>query len=302
MGPSADPGEDRAVRLIEHIHRTPAMPTTPDRAAIFRSLHGLRNGNTLVLPNAWDALSASVIEHAGARAIATTSAGVSWALGRPDGQGVTRGEMVEAVRRIARTVRVPVTADIEGGYGTGAPDDVAETVREVVAAGAVGINLEDGPGKTGSPLLDPGEQQARIAAARRAGGEAGLFINARVDVYLRGIGAESGRFEETVHRARAYVAAGADGVFAPGVTDGPTIGRLAAAIDVPLNIMARPGAPSVGELSRLGVGRVSVGPAITLSVMDAISRAAAELLAGGTYEALAGGMSFADANGLFATG
>lgn len=278
------------------------MPTTPDGAATFRSLHGLRDGNPLVLPNAWDALSASVIEHAGASAIATTSAGVSWALGRPDGQGVTRAEMVEAIRRIARTVRVPVTADVEGGYGTGTPDDVAETVREVVAAGAAGINLEDGPGRSRRPLLDPGEQQARIAAARRAGGEAGLFINARVDVYLREVGAESGRFDETIHRARTYVASGADGVFVPGVTDAPTIGRLAAAIEVPLNIMARPGAPSVRELSRLGVARVSVGPAITLSVMGSIRRAAAELLAGGTYDALSGGMSFAEANGLFASG
>ncbi len=119
------------------------MSTTPDRAAVFRNLHGSRNGETFVLPNAWDALSARVIEHAGARAIATTSAGVSWALGRRDGQGLIRTEMLEAVRRIVRAVQVPVTADIEAGYGAGTPDDVGETAREVVAAGAVGINLED---------------------------------------------------------------------------------------------------------------------------------------------------------------
>ncbi|HEX2220102.1 MAG TPA: isocitrate lyase/phosphoenolpyruvate mutase family protein [Gemmatimonadales bacterium] len=278
------------------------MPTTPDRAAAFRSLHGSRDGETFVLPNAWDAMSARIIEHAGARAIATTSAGVSWALGRPDGQSLTRTEMLAAVRRIVQTVQVPVTADVEGGYGAGTPDDVAETVREVVSAGAVGINLEDGPGRRGTPLLEPEEQQARIAAARGAGSEAGLFINARVDVYLRGVGVESGRFDETVRRARAYVAAGADGIFVPGVVDASTIGRLATALEVPLNIMARSGAPPVGELARLGVGRVSVGPAITLSVMRSIHQAAAELLSGGTYDALADGMSFAEANGLFATG
>lgn len=277
------------------------MMTSDDRATAFRRLHQPEDGAILVLPNAWDALSARVIEQAGARAIATTSAGVSWALGRPDGQGVTRREMVEAVRRVVRAVRVPVSADVESGYGTGTPEEVEETVRGVLDAGAVGINLEDAPGR-GQPLLAPEEQQARIAAARGAAGGTGLFINARVDVYLRQVGPEAGRFDETVRRARAYSAAGADGVFVPGVGDAATIGRLAAAVGVPLNVMARPGAPSVGELARLGVARVSVGPAITLSVMAAIRRAAAELLEGGTYEAMADGMSFADANGLFASG
>jgi 2-methylisocitrate lyase-like PEP mutase family enzyme len=277
------------------------MMTSDDRATAFRRLHQPEAGAILVLPNAWDALSARVIEQAGARAIATTSAGVSWALGRPDGQGVTRREMVEAVRRVVRAVRVPVSADVESGYGTGTPEEVEETVRGVLDAGAVGINLEDAPGR-GQPLLAPEEQQARIAAARGAAGGTGLFINARVDVYLRQVGPEAGRFDETVRRARAYSAAGADGVFVPGVGDAATIGRLAAAVGVPLNVMARPGAPSVGELARLGVARVSVGPAITLAVMAVIRRAAAELLEGGTYEAMADGMSFADANGLFASG
>ena len=277
------------------------MMTSDDRATAFRRLHQPEAGAILVLPNAWDALSARVIEQAGARAIATTSAGVSWALGRPDGQGVTRREMVEAVRGVVRAVRVPVSADVESGYGTGTPEEVEETVRGVLDAGAVGINLEDAPGRKGQPLLAPEEQQARIAAARGAAGGAAPFINARVDVYLRQVGPEAGRFDETVRRARAYSAAGADGVFVPGVGDAATIGRLAAAIGAPLNVMARPGAPSVGELARLGVARVSVGPAITLSVMAAIRRAAAELLDKGTYEAMANGMSFADANGLFAS-
>lgn len=275
------------------------MTTRPDLATAFRRLHRPQGGAILILPNAWDAMSARVIEHAGASAIATTSAGVSWALGRPDGQGLTRGDMVEAVRRIARAVRVPVTADIESGYGSGSPEDVAETVRAIVDAGAVGINLEDAPGRGGELLLRPEEHAARIAAARVAGGPE-LFINARVDVYLSQAGAESGRFDETVRRARAYAAAEADGVFVPGVLDASTIARLVKAIGVPLNIMASYGAPAVGELAGLGVARVSVGPSITRAAMATIRAAARELLGTGTYDALVGGIPFAEANALFA--
>jgi 2-methylisocitrate lyase-like PEP mutase family enzyme len=273
------------------------MTIRTDLATAFRRLHRPQDGAILILPNAWDAMSARVIEHAGARAIATTSAGVSWALGRPDGQGLTRGDMVEAVRRIARTVGVPVTADIESGYGSGSPEEVAETVRAIVDAGAVGINLEDAPGR-GEPLLRPEEHAARIVAARAAGGPE-LFINARVDVYLRQAGAESGRFDETVRRARTYAAAGADGVFVPGVLDASTIARLVPAIAVPLNIMASYGAPGVGELAGLGVARVSVGPSITRAAMATIRTAARELLGTGTYDALVGGIPFAEANALF---
>jgi 2-methylisocitrate lyase-like PEP mutase family enzyme len=274
------------------------MTIRTDLATDFRRLHQGRDGAILILPNAWDAMSARVIEQAGARAIATTSAGVSWALGRPDGQGVSRSDMVEAVRRIAEAVRVPVTADIESGYGSGSPADVAETVRGVVHAGAVGINLEDAPGRGGERLIGPEEHAARIAAARAAGGPE-LFINARVDVYLEQVGAEPGRFDETVRRARAYTAAGADGVFVPGVVDASTIARLVEEIGAPLNVMASYGAPSVGELAGLGVARVSVGPAITRAAMAAIRAAARELLGAGTYDALVGGIPFAEANALF---
>lgn len=274
--------------------------TNRDLAAAFRRLHRPQDGAILVLPNAWDALSARVIEHAGARAVATTSAGVSWALGRPDGQAVSRADMIEAVRRIVRTVRVPVTADVESGYGTGAPEEVEETVHAVVDAGAVGINLEDAPGRAGEPLLSPREHQARLAAARAAGGP-DLFINARVDVYLRQVGPESGRLDETIRRARAYADGGADGVFVPGVRDAATIRRLVEAIGVPVNILAGPGAPTVEELARLGVARVSVGPAIAGAAMARIRDAARELLTAGTYSALANGVPFAEANALFSS-
>lgn len=276
------------------------MTNRADLAASFRALHRPRGGPVLVLPNAWDAMSARVIEQAGARAIASTSAGVSWALGRPDGQALSRDEMIDAVRVIVRAVSVPVTADVESGYGTGSPDDVAETVRAVMAAGAVGINLEDAPGPGGEPLLSIPDQAARLRSARAAGG-ADLFINARVDVYLKQVGPEPGRFDEAVRRARAYVSAGADGVFVPGVVDASTVGRLAEAIGAPLNVMAGPGAPSVGELAKLGVARVSVGPSITRAAMARIRAAARELLTSGTYEALGDGVPFPEANALFSS-
>ena len=274
------------------------MTTRSDLATAFRRLHHPGDGSILVLPNAWDALSAALIEHSGARAIATTSAGVSWSLGRPDGQGVARDEMLEAVRRIADAVQVPVTADVESGYGSGSPEDVAQTVRGAVDAGAVGINLEDSPGGGGVPLRNPEEQAERIAAARGAGGRE-LFINARVDVYLKEVGAESGRLDETIRRARTYAAAGADGVFVPGVVDASIIALLVQSIAAPLNIMASYGAPSVAELAALGVARVSVGPAITRAAMATIRTAARELLDVGTYDALVGGVPFAEANALF---
>jgi 2-methylisocitrate lyase-like PEP mutase family enzyme len=267
------------------------------RFAEFRRLHEPGSG-ILVLPNAWDAMSARLVEAAGAPAIATTSSGVSWALGRPDGQGLTREEMLDAVRRIVMAVRIPVTADVEAGYGEGSPEDAALTARGAVAAGAVGINLEDSPGRDGALLLDPAKQAERISAAREGGGE-GLFINARVDVYLRQWGDETARFDETVRRARACVAAGADGIFVPGVADPDSIRRLAGAVGAPLNVLAGPGSPTVAELQALGVARVSIGPKLALAMMAGIRGAALELLRDGTWRTLEGALSFAEANALF---
>lgn len=274
----------------------------PQQADAFRRMHQPAAGRILVLPNAWDAMSARLIEEAGARAIATTSAGVAWALGRTDGEGLTRDQMVNAVERITRVVRVPVTADVERGYGDGTPADAAETVVRVIGAGAVGINLEDAPGRDGATLVEVDEQVARIAAAREAASREGvaLFINARVDTYLAQAGAPEGRFDETVRRARAYTAAGADGVFVPGVADAETIRALAASVGAPLNVMAGRGAgPTIPELQALGVARVSIGPAMTLAIMAQIRRAAAEVLQQGTYSAMQGGLTFPEANALF---
>lgn len=265
----------------------------------FRQLHTQR---PLILPNAWDAASARVIEAAGAPAIATTSAGVSWSLGRPDGQNLGRREMLQVVRQIVQTVSVPVNADIESAYGKGSLEDVAETVRELIAIGVAGINLEDTPGRNGQVLLMAEEQAERIGIARKAAKAAGgdLVINARTDVYLFQVGALETRFDAVVQRAKTYLQAGADCVFVPGITDAETIGRLVNAIDGPLNIMATPGAPSAPELGKIGVARLSVGPGVTQVALAAAQRAARELLEEGTYRAFEAGLPFAELNAMFA--
>ncbi|MGE5624487.1 MAG: isocitrate lyase/PEP mutase family protein [Bacillota bacterium] len=264
------------------------------KIAEFRRLHG---EHPLVLPNAWDAASARLMEQAGAKAIATTSAGVSWSHGCLDGQKLSRDEMLAAIGRIVRRVNVPVTADIEGGYGNGSPRDVAETVRAAAELGVAGINLEDSPGHGGQTLLDPKEQAERIAAARSAGGK--LVINARIDVYMFEVGAPGTRLAETCRRAAAYRAAGADCVFVPGVIDWDSIAALVSGVGGPLNIMAMPGAPSVAELGALGVTRVSVGPLITQAAFAAVRRATRELLEKGSYGKSEDLVSFSDVRTLF---
>ena len=264
----------------------------------FRELHALR---PLILPNAWDAASARVIESAGAQAIATTSAGVSWALGRPDGQNVTRSEMLQVVRQIVGTVKLPVNADIESAYGSGSLDDVSQTVTQLIEIGVAGINLEDTPGRNGQMLLMAEEQAERIRAARKAAKDAGgdLVINARTDVFLFQVGAVETRFDNVVQRAKRYLAAGADCVFVPGVIDAETISRLVKAIDGPVNIMAMPGAPSAPELGTFGVARVSVGPGVAQVAYAAARAAAKELLTNGTYAAFENGLPFTELNAMF---
>lgn len=271
---------------------TPApTPAPAERARLFRSLH--RTDRPLALANAWDAASARLIEAAGAPAIGTTSAGVAWALGCPDGDALPRERALDLVARIVAAVEVPVTADIEGGYGPDA-EGVAQTVTEVLAAGAVGVNIEDG-------TRPPAELAARLTAARDAAGRAGaeLFVNARVDTYLLGLGDPADRLAETVRRARRYADAGADGVFVPGVADADTLGALAAQVPVPLNVMAGPGTADVAALGALGVARVSLGPGVAQAAYATVRRAARELYGSGGYGALADGVEFGDLNGLF---
>jgi 2-methylisocitrate lyase-like PEP mutase family enzyme len=256
----------------------------------------------LVLPNAWDVASARVLEELGYPAIATTSAGVAFALGYPDGQRVSRDEMLEVVERIARAVRVPVTADMEAGYGTTLAD-MAETAKAIVAAGAVGLNLEDVIGETESSQVNTELQAEKIRTIRQVSASRGvsLVINARTDIYLLPIGPEAMRFERTVERLRAYRAAGADCVFAPGVKERELIEKLVKAVAAPLNILVTPGCPSIPELQKMGVARASIGSGVMRSTLGLVRRIGKELQTAGTYSALFdGAIPFAEINGLIA--
>ncbi|MFF9243960.1 isocitrate lyase/phosphoenolpyruvate mutase family protein [Streptomyces sp. NPDC014776] len=269
-------------------------PALRDQALAFRSLHV--PGRPLVLPNAWDTTSARIVEDAGAAAVATTSAGLAWALGAADGDRLDRDRALDAVARVTGAVRVPVTADVESGYAADAAG-VGDTIRRVIAAGAVGVNIEDALYGSGEDALRPvAEQAERLTAAREAADAIGvpLFVNARIDTFLRG----AGGVDLTLERAAAFLAAGADGIFVPGVVDPVAVKALAEGIDAPLNVMAGPGAPSVAELAALGVARVSIGSGIAQAAHAVVRRAARELLGEGTYGALAGGLDYGELNAL----
>jgi len=267
------------------------------KANAFRQMH--RGSNILVLPNAWDVVSARLFEEAGFGAIATTSAGVAFTLGYPDGQKISREEMLARVARIARAVRTPVTADVESGYGN-RPEDAASTALGVIEAGAVGMNLEDGTGNPAKPLSELPLQLERIHAVREAAMKTNvlLVLNARTDIYLDQVGPKGSRYDETLKRAIAFRDAGADCIFVPGLHDADTIGRLVKDLKCPLNILVGPGAPSVATLERLGVARLSVGSAIMRATLGAAKRAAEELKTSGTYAALEGGVPYGDLNNL----
>jgi 2-methylisocitrate lyase-like PEP mutase family enzyme len=269
-----------------------------DKAETFRKMH--QGPEVLVLPNAWDAAGARVLEDAGFQAIATTSAGIACSLGYPDGQRISREEMAGAVARIVRAVSVPVTADMEGGYGS-TEEAATATARSVVETGAIGFNFEDANDDPARPLLDADLHASRVRAARQAADSQGvpLVINARTDVYLKSVGDPAWRFGETIRRGNLYLAAGADCIFVPGVLDAPTIGALCREIAGPVNILAIKGVPPINELGRLGVRRVSVGSGLMRAAMTLVRRAARELLESGTYSAFSeGAISHAEMNKL----
>ena len=268
------------------------------QAELFRNKH--RGPRLLVLPNAWDAMSARVFAAAGFEAVATTSGGVSWSLGYADGEKAPWNEVVAATARIVRAAGVPVTADIEAGFGE-TLDAVTRSVTEIIAAGAVGVNLEDGTIGSPVPIRSPGDAAERIRAAREAAKTAGvpIVVNARTDLYLRNIGEEASRFDETVDRGRAYLAAGADCVYPIGSRDPATMGRLVKALGAPININVRAGSPSVAELEALGVARASTASQIALMAMSMTRQVADELRATGRFDTLAPTMAQADAQRLF---
>lgn len=264
-----------------------------EKANLFRDLH--RGPKILLLPNAWDVASACILEQAGVAAIATSSAGVAFTLGYPDGQKITREEMLAVVGRIAAKVKIPVTADIEAAYGN-RPEDAALTARAVIEAGAVGLNLEDRIDHR--QLVDLSLQLEKIAAVRESSRRIGvpLVLNARTDVYLLEAGKPESRFGETVKRLIAFREAAADCLFAPGIRDVEVISRLVRELQHPVNILAGPGSPTIPELQKIGVARVSLGSSPMRATLGLVRRIAQELQTTGTYKALEDAPSHAEVN------
>ncbi|MGA8410013.1 MAG: isocitrate lyase/phosphoenolpyruvate mutase family protein [Candidatus Acidiferrales bacterium] len=271
------------------------MTTQNEKAELLRRLH--RGPEILVLPNAWDCASARIFEETGFPAIATSSAGVAFSLGYPDEERISQAEMLATVKRIAACVSVPVTADLESGY-----HDVGETTAALIDSGAVGLNLEDMEHGEAKALAVTGRQVEKIATVRRVSDGMGVkvVINARTDIYLAQIGDAATRFERACERLRAYIAAGADCVFLPGLTDEHTIHRVVEALKFPVNILAAANAPSVARLEDLGVARVSVGSGIMRATMGLTRRIASELKHDGTFSRMLDDqISYVDANRLF---
>jgi 2-methylisocitrate lyase-like PEP mutase family enzyme len=269
------------------------------KAEALRRLH--TTGPLLVLPNAWDAGSARIFAAAGYPALATTSAGIAFSLGHADGERISRADMLAAVGRITARVTVPVTADMEAGYGA-APEAVAETVRGVIAAGAVGLNLEDARTEDGGKLLDFSLAVARVRAAREAATAARVpvVLNARTDAFHAGALPPDRQMAEAVRRGNAFREAGADCVFVPFVGDRDTIGRLVKAIAAPINILGAPDAPTLKELEQLGVRRVTFGSAPMRATLGLVRRMAREWKDKGTYGTLgAYGIPFAELQEFF---
>ena len=265
------------------------MTTTglrPTKAAVLLAPHA---GPGFVLPNAWDAGSARILEQVGFPAIATTSAGISWSCGLPDGEALDQDRMLQHVGRIVAAVGVPVTADLEAGYGDTA-FDVGRTVARAVELGAVGANLEDA-GKGGLFGID--EAVDRIEAARAAAPSGTFVLNARTDTYFARTTGDV--FAETVERATRYVEAGADCIFVPGVVEAATIRRLAAAIPGPLNVVTGlANTIDAPTLFALGAKRVSLGGSLARAALSLLDRAGRELRDTGTLGFLDGAITYAD--------
>jgi 2-methylisocitrate lyase-like PEP mutase family enzyme len=262
------------------------MPVSGEQvreAALFAAAH--RDGPIVVLPNAFDVATARVIARRSPIAIGTTSAAIAWGLGYPDGEVISRAEMFEVVKRIIASVDIGVTVDVEAGYGDDV-DHAAETARLVIEAGAIGINLEDVGNRLGSfagGLLPIEQAAAKIKAVRAVADDAGieLVINARTDTFREG----GDSVAQAIERGNAYIEAGADCVFTPGVVDRNGIARLLAGLRGPLNIYATPETPGVKELASLGVRRVSVGCGPYQACLALVDRVAQQLLVDGSYDA-----------------
>lgn len=265
--------------------------TLRDKATLFRQLH---HGSTILkVANVWDGASARIVEQAGFPVVATGSAGVCFSLGYPDSEEIPLEEMLGQVRRIARVVSVPVSADLMAAY-----NDPEKTVAGLVGAGAVGLNVEDY--QRGELVALP-SQLEKIRTLQRSGEQLGvpIVINARCDIFLEQVGEAATRYERTVERLLAYKDEGADCLFVPGVRDEETIARLVSAVRFPLNVLAGPGTPPASRLQELGVARVSLGSGPMRATMALMAAMAEEFRDSGTYtRMLDQTISYRDANDL----
>ncbi len=268
-----------------------------DKARAFHALH--QGPEILVLTNAWDVASAKLLEAAGFPAIATTSAGIAYACGFPDGQRIPRDEMLEEVERIVSRVGVPVTADLEAGYGY-LPEAVAETIRLAIEVGTVGANIEDYTQDPDDPLFDFELAVERIRAARAAADAAGIdfVLNARTDTYLSAGHKLADPFAETVRRLQAYWEAGARCLYVPAMKDEAEIAMLTRELDGPVNLLGGPGVPPVPRLEALGVARMSTGSGIARAAYGMVRRAVRELTGPGSYDYAREAVTFDELEGL----
>jgi len=260
-----------------------------DQKAKAERLRRLHSGSEiLVLPNAWDAISARIVEAEGFPAVATTSAGVAAVLGYADGQHIPRSEMLFLIGKIAGAVEVPVTADVEAGY-----DDPAQTVGDLIACGVVGLNLEDMVDGRLIPLAQQIEVIRKVIRAANAAGVP-LVLNARTDIFLAHDGDETSRYDRAVERLNAFHDAGADCLFAPGIVDLETIARLVADLKGPLNILATDASLRIADLHRLGVRRVSIGSGTSRVALGATRRFVRQVRDEGTMTALSDAVPYAE--------
>ncbi len=266
---------------------------TRSKAELFRGLHA--EGCFLSLPNAWDAGSAAFLASQGAKAVATSSAALAWSHGYPDGERLPRELLLSTVAEVSRVTTLPVSVDIEGGYG-GSPADVGETVARLIGVGAIGINIEDGS-------APPEALAARIEAVRAVSEREGvpLFINARTDLWLKPLVDDESRVAEAIRRGRLYACAGADGFFLPRLGALDDIRTIASAVPLRVNLMAIPGLPKAGELRATGVTRVSLGVMTLLKAFGALKGPVQQFLLEGDVSALfVEAPGFVEINGFFA--
>ena len=276
---------------------TADIDQSAERARLFHALH--HAPGLLVLPNAWDVITARVLEDAGFAAVGTTSFGIARAHGFRDGDNSAHDVTLSMLGRMAQALTVPLSADIEAGYAS-TPAAVATGAVPLIQAGVVGFNIEDGQAQESSPLADLVLQSEKIAALKEAGARTGvpIFVNARTDVFWLRTHQGGAALDESLRRAHAYRRAGADGIFIPALQDREMIARAVEGIGAPLNILAGPQTPPARELAALGVKRLSLGSGPVRATLGLLRRLAREVLDNGTYGYLEGAIPYDEANAL----